>query len=112
MSTRLKIYGGTVSDHSPRLCDTCRYGVVRRGAAATDEEVFCTGNGRKVHTQIVECSAYVDRSKTTLREMEQIAWVLHTDSKRQQVGFVRAIDWKRQHEDEELLPAHLRNRRA
>lgn len=56
---------------------------------------------------VVECSAYSYRTKPSLREMEEIAWVLQTDKKRQQVGFVSSADWRRQH-DERLLPAHLR----
>jgi len=36
--------------------------------------------------------------------MRQIAWVLQTDSKRQKIGFLRAKEWERKHEDEELLP--------
>jgi len=39
--------------------------------------------------------------------MKQIAWVLRTDSKRRQIGFVRAKEWERLHEDEELLPSDL-----
>jgi hypothetical protein len=108
MSSRFKVYHGTISGASPRLCDTCRFGIVRRGASETDEEVYCNATARRLRTQIVQCSAYVDVTQTTLRDMEQIAWVLHTDKKRQQVGFVRAVDWRREHEDERLVPAHLR----
>jgi len=39
--------------------------------------------------------------------MKQIAWVLRTDSKRQNMGFVRAEEWERLHQDEDLLPPHL-----
>lgn len=107
MNTRLKVLNGTRSLHAARLCDTCQSGVVRRGAADSDEQVYCTVIEREVRTRVVECNRYIDRTRPSLWEMRQIAWVLRTDHKRQQIGFVRAKEWERQHEDEELLPSHL-----
>jgi len=107
MSTRLKVLSGTRSAHAPRLCDTCRSGVVRRGAAESNEEIYCTLIERKVTMRVIECSRYVDRSRPSLWDMREIAWVLQTDSKRQKIGFLRAKEWERKHEDEELLPSHL-----
>ena len=107
MGTRLKVQKGTLSTHAPRLCDTCQSGVVRRGAADSDEQIYCMVDHREVRTRVVECNRYVDRSLPSLWDMKQIAWVLRTDSKRQKIGFLRAKEWERQHEDEELLPPHL-----
>jgi len=107
MSSRLKVLNGTRSAHSPRLCDTCQSGVVRRGAAESDEHIYCLVTGREVSTRIVECNRYVDCNKPTLWDMRQIAWVLRTDSTRQQIGFIRAKEWERKYADEELLPPHL-----
>jgi hypothetical protein len=107
MSTRLKVLGGTRSTAAPRLCDTCQSGVVRRGAADSDEHIYCLVTEREVSTRVVECNRYVDRTKPSLWDMRQIAWVLRTDSTRQRIGFIRAKEWERKHEDEELLPPHL-----
>ena len=107
MSTRLKILSGTRSSLAPRLCDTCQSGVVRRGAADSDEHVYCLVTGRDVATRVVECNRYVDRHKPSLWDMRQIAWVLRTDSNRQRIGFIRAKEWERKYADEELLPPHL-----
>jgi hypothetical protein len=107
MSTRLKICQGTPSGDAPRLCDSCRYGLVRRGASEATEEVICQPTGR-VRTRIVHCNRFEDRSKPTLFDMRQIAWVLDAENKRQQIGFVKVAEWLRRHEDEHLLPAHLR----
>ena len=35
-------------------------------------------------------TSYADRRQASPREMEEIAWVLRTDSKRNEIGFVRA----------------------
>lgn len=43
----------------------------------------------------------------SLWDLRQIAWVLDIDSRRQRIGFVRANEWERQHENEELIPSHL-----
>ena len=107
MGTRLKVLNGTRSPEAPRLCDTCQSGVVRRGAAESDEHIYCRYIRREVRTRVVECSVYVDRSQPSLWDLRQIAWVLRTDSKRQKIGFLRAKEWEREHEGEELLPSHL-----
>jgi len=107
MRTHLKVLHGTRSAGASRLCDTCQSGLVRRGAADSDEQVYCMVIERDVRTRIVECNRYVDRTLPSLWDMKQIAWVLRTDSKRRQIGFVRAKDWERLHEDEELLPSDL-----
>lgn len=107
MSTRLKVLGGTRSLDAPRLCDSCQSGVVLRGASDSDELIHCTVMERDVKTRVVECSRYIDRSRPSLWDMRQIAWVLQTDSKRQKIGFLRAKEWERKHENEELLPTHV-----
>lgn len=107
MGTRLKVLNGTRSDQAPRLCDTCQSGVVRRGAAESDEHIYCNFIRREVRMRVVECNAYSDRSQPSLWDLRQMAWVLDTDSKRQQIGFLRAQEWEKQHEDEELIPSHL-----
>lgn len=106
MSTRLKVLHGTRSAQAPRLCDTCHGGVVRRGAAESDEHVFCTIIEREVRTRVVECNRYDDRRQPSIWELRKIAWVLQFDSRRQPIGFVRAQEWQKQHTAEELLPTH------
>ena len=108
MGTRLKVLNGTRSAHAPRLCDTCQNGIVRRGAAESDEQIYCNFIRREVHTRVVECNVYSDRSQPSLWELRQIAWVLDVDSKRQQIGFLRAREWEKQHENEELIPSCLK----
>ena len=51
MSTRLKVLNGTRSALAPRLCDTCQNGVVQRGAADSDEHIYCQLIRREVRTR-------------------------------------------------------------
>lgn len=107
MGTRLKVLNGTRSELAPRLCDTCQSGVVRRGAAESDEHIYCSFIRREVKMRVVECNVYSDRLQPSLWDLKQIAWVLDTDSKRTQIGFLRAHEWEKQHENEELIPSYL-----
>jgi hypothetical protein len=107
MGTKLRILKGTRSSSAARLCDSCQSGLVRKGAAESDEQVYCMFVEHDIETWVVECNRYVDRKLPSLREMRQAAWVLRTDSKHQAIGFVRAHDWERKHPDEELLPPGL-----
>lgn len=97
MGTKLKIMNGTRTSSTPRLCDTCQSGLVRKGAAESDERIYCLIMERNLETRVVECSRYVDRAQPSLWEMKQIAWVLNTDSKREAIGFIRAKEWERKH---------------
>jgi hypothetical protein len=90
---RIKIRGGTV-DHGQRsLCETCRSATIIRGARLGDEIVECdrlSYHNQRVPFPVVSCSSYRDRSQASLREMEEIAWLLRSDPHRNQVGFVRS----------------------
>ena len=93
----VKIQAGTRSDGT-RLCDTCHSGTIMRGAADSDETVYCSQiNQRLVPTRVVECNRYQDRTKPTLWDMEQIAWILVTRGAGKQIGFMSAADWQKSH---------------
>ena len=102
----IAIKRGTRSVSSPRLCDGCWNGVVTRGATESQERVYCTAMEREVHIRIIECSAYVQRNRSTLKDLTELAWILRTDSNRQAAGFVRACDWRKKHEDEPVIPGY------
>jgi len=57
--------------------------------------------------RVTECNRYADRSKPSLRAMQEIAWVLQSDSKRQKIGFVSAKEWRKLNENENLVPVHI-----
>lgn len=94
---RIKIRGGTVQHGEESLCVTCRYATVVRGQRLRDEIVECgqlTGGHSRVCFPVTSCTGYMSRAHPTLREMEDIAWVLRTDPRRKQIGFVAARDLK------------------
>ncbi|SRR5258708_32024214 len=78
---------GTRSFDSPRLCDTCESGVVIRGVAEGEEQVFCSLMERSVAMRVAECSQYHDKAQPSLWAMKDIAWTLDIDRKRQRIGF-------------------------
>jgi len=53
------------------------------------------GHGR-IRFRVTSCTAYSDRRQPSLYDMQEMAWVLRSDPKRQQVGFVRARDLREQ----------------
>jgi hypothetical protein len=94
---RIRIRGGTAEHGQGSLCLTCRFATVVRGQRVSDEIVECgqlTGGHNLAGFPVTSCTAYVSRSHPSLREMEDVAWVLRTDAKRNQIGFVAARDLK------------------
>jgi len=65
----------------------------RTGDAAAGRIVEC-GNlsyrNRRLLFPVFSCSGYRNRNEPSLREMEDIAWILRSDPLRKQVGFVRS----------------------
>ena len=102
--TKIKVFQGTRSVDAPRLCDSCSNGVVMRGPAESEERVHCSVMDKPIQMRVTECNRYVDRSQPSLWAMKEIAWVLQSDSKRQQIGFVTAREWRKLNEDENLVP--------
>jgi hypothetical protein len=95
---RIKIRGGTASSGEPSLCLTCRYATVVKGASLRDEIVECSqlSYGRnRITFPVVVCTAYSDRRQPSLRAMEEIAWVLRSDPKKNHIGFVRRAELTR-----------------
>ena len=83
---QLKIEGGTRSDLL-HLCRTCRYSVLAKGAAHSQETAWCQQMGRFVPIKVAECNKYLDATAMTVYEMEQIAWLLVTRKAGRQIGF-------------------------
>jgi hypothetical protein len=89
---RIKIRGGTASNGEPSLCLTCRFATVVKGASLRDEIIECSqlSYGRlRITFPVPMCTEYSDRRQPSLRAMEEIAWVLRSDPKKNEVGFVK-----------------------
>ena len=95
---RVKIRGGTANHGEPSLCLTCRYATIVKGASQRDEIVECAqlsyGRNRIVFPVTV-CTEYSDRRLPSLRAMEEIAWILRSDPKKNTIGFVKRSDMTR-----------------
>jgi hypothetical protein len=95
---RVKVRGGTANHGESSLCLTCRYATIVRGPTLRDEIVECAqlAYGRnRIEFAVNTCSEYSDRRQPSLRAMEEISWVLRSDPKKNQVGFVRRAELTR-----------------
>lgn len=79
---RLKIHGGTANHGDPPLCHTCRFAHIIRGPRLRDEIVECSrlADHDRIHFHVTFCSSYSSRQHASIREMEEIAWVLRSDA--------------------------------
>lgn len=107
---RVKIRGGTASHGDPSLCLTCRFATVVKGTSLRDEIVECSqlSYGRnRITFPVTVCTEYSDRRQPSLRAMEEIAWVLRSDPKKNRIGFVKRAELTRRErlelDDDELF---------
>jgi hypothetical protein len=91
---KLKVHGGTAREGEAALCLSCRYATIVSGASAKHTLVRCARIEAPITFKVTSCTEYLSRQHPSLYHMEDIAWVLRTDVKRGQVGFVRSKDLK------------------
>ena len=86
----IKVRGGTAIDGESSLCLTCRHATIIKGSRLRDEivECGCLSEDRRIRFRVNFCTEYKDRRHASLREMEELAWVLTSDLRLKQVGFV------------------------
>lgn len=73
----------------PSLCETCSRAQITRGYLQSEMIVVCraTEPEFRVPFKVRECSNYNDRTRQSLYDMEQIAWVLQPRGPKRQAGF-------------------------
>jgi len=67
--------------------------MVIRGRKLGDEIVECSQlsyRNQRVPFPVTSCSRHLGYPQPTVRELEEIAWVLKSDPRRSQVGFVHS----------------------
>ncbi len=73
------------------LCQTCRYATIVRGPSLRDDIVECQElmfrRGR-ITFPVTCCTSYSDRRQPSVWEIGEIAWILRSDPKRKEIGFV------------------------
>jgi len=90
---RIKVRGGTVDHGQPSLCESCRWSTIIRGARLGEQIVECNQlsyRDQRVPFSVTSCSRYGNRNDASLRDMEEIAWILRSDAHRTKVGFIRS----------------------
>jgi hypothetical protein len=90
---RFNIRGGTVKEGGRSLCLSCRHAVIVEGTSLHQRIVECSelmSRDCRITFPVTSCTRFADRSRPSLREMEETAWILRTDPRRNQVGFVHA----------------------
>jgi hypothetical protein len=59
-----------------------------RAAAETQERTFCALIEDFVPIKVVQCSNFRDKCEPRLREMREVAWVVHTSKSGRRIGFL------------------------
>jgi hypothetical protein len=96
----MKIRGGTAKHGDDPLCHTCRHATIVRGLGLRDEIIECSQlsyQQQRVTFPVTFCTKYVSTRHASLREMQEMAWVLRSDTKKNTMGFVRASDLSLRH---------------
>ena len=92
----IKVQDGTVRSDTKTLCLSCIHGHVIRGRN-NEQKIVC---GRMMENgllnfPVVECNMYQDKSKPSLHDMEDIAWMLVTKKSSHAIGFVDPIEFNK-----------------
>ena len=94
---KIKVHGGTAREGEPSLCLGCRYAAVVEVTSAKHQIVHCSRLAERVRFRVTSCTEFISRQHPSLYHMEDIAWVLRTDARRGQIGFVRSKDLPDKH---------------
>lgn len=80
--------------HGASLCETCSHAHIERGYRTNEELVFCKVQepAHQVRFSVRDCTDYRDKTRQSLWEMEQIAWVLAPRGPKGKAGFVPTSD--------------------
>jgi len=94
----------TARQDTPALCTTCVNSMIVKGVRPSEVSIQCFTNGpwtapTAVHWHVTECTSYVDKSLTSLEQMEKIAYRFSVDDRKKTMGFMTATQWKSRHPD-------------
>ena len=78
----------------PSLCESCSRAFIARGYSETEMAVVCQAQwqGMRIDFPVRSCTAYVEKNKPTILEMEEIALVLDRVALKRDAGFVRVSE--------------------
>lgn len=83
-----KVKNGTPL-YGPSLCDTCSHAHIERGYRESEAVIFCQGTWpeHRVQFQVRECSGYLETKRQSLKQMEDMAWLLSPRGPKRRAGF-------------------------
>lgn len=96
-SVVLKVHNGT-QNSGGSLCLTCRNALHIEASRSGAETLVCLATpppGIRITEPVGRCTGYLDRSKPTLWDMQQIAWQLMTDKGGRKIGFCSPEEMQR-----------------
>ena len=80
------------------MCATCRYAFKRKGAQTGFDQTRCNAvqNSPIVPVKMASCSAYLEKGRMSLGEMNEVAWIVEARGK--SIGFLspEELDRRRQ----------------
>jgi hypothetical protein len=90
--------------HGPSLCESCMHAHVLRGFRESEEQVTCcfTYPNHRVDFRVQKCNDYSEMKRQTLKQMEEMAWILALRGPKRQAGFVHSSELRNEDGDIEL----------
>jgi hypothetical protein len=103
----VRIKNGTPM-HGESLCETCVHAHLVKGFRESEQLVVCQAcyPERTVPFRVRECSGYTQVKRQTLKQMEEIAWVLDPKGNKRRAGFVPASELRKDEEAIEIVLRH------
>lgn len=105
MPISINVINGTRPSDGNSLCESCTNSIITKGDRESEVHIECSAMHKlPAFRKIVDCTAYINRSATSLNEMKEMAWVLVTDRNRQKIGFQQAREWRKENKSERIIP--------
>lgn len=91
--------------HGESKCYTCSRAHIERGFRESEVVVVCqaTYPEHRVRFRVRDCSSYIELEHQTLKQMEEIAWVVEPRGSKRRAGFVPENDLRAVENEIELI---------